>query len=213
MRTDDLCRALVADNRSRTISPSKALICALVPGALVAAGLFLATMGPRPHFVGLLVEEPRFGFKIAVACLLAAAASLLASRLVRPGADPRGAILLVSAVPLLLAVANVAEFLTVPVADWGRRLVGTNALVCLRAIPLLAAVPLLASLVALRSGAPEHPGLAGASAGLLSGGIGAALYASHCADDSPFFVSLWYTLAIAIVVAIGALCGSRCLRW
>jgi hypothetical protein len=78
---------------------------------------------------------------------------------------------------------------------------------------LLAAVPLVSALLALRYGAPENPTLAGASAGLLSGGIGAALYATHCIDDSPFFVSVWYTLAIAIVVAIGAWCGSRCLRW
>ncbi len=212
MRTDELCRALVADNRSSTMSPTTALCCALVPASLVAAGLFLAALGPRPNLVGLL-GEPRFAFKLAVAALLAAASCVLAARLARPGADRHRAALLVASVPILLASADLAELVTVPAADWGRRLVGSNALVCLRSIPLLAAVPLVAALLALRHGAPEHPTLAGATAGLAAGGIGAALYATHCTDDSPLFVSAWYTLAIAIVVAIGAWCGSRCLRW
>jgi hypothetical protein len=65
----------------------------------------------------------------------------------------------------------------------------------------------------LRQGAPEHPALAGAAAGLFAGAIGAHLYATHCPDDSPLFVAAWYTLAIAFVVGTGALAGSRCLRW
>jgi hypothetical protein len=212
MRTDDLVRALVADQPCRAMPPSQALCCALVPGFLVAAGLFLATLGPRPDFLGLLLGEPRFVFKVAVACLLAGAAGWLVLRLGRPGADSRRAVVLVVSVPVLLAAADLAELVVVPLPEWGRRLIGTNALVCLASIPLLAAVPLLSALLAMRSGAPDNPTLAGASAGLLSGGIGAALYATHCIDDS-FFVSVWYTLAIAIVVAIGAWCGSRCLRW
>jgi hypothetical protein len=213
MRTDQLVRALAADNQSRTMPPTRALCCALVPATMVAIGLFLATLGLRPQVLALLAEEPRFAFKIAVAGLLAVAACVLASRLARPAGDARRAALLVAGVPILLAAADLAELVTVPAAEWGSRLVGSNALVCLRSIPLLAAAPLLAALLALRHGAPDNPTLAGASAGLLAGGIGAALYASHCIDDSPFFVSVWYTLAIAIVVAIGAWCGSRCLRW
>lgn len=213
MRTDDLVRGLVADNSTRTMPPSAALCCALVPASLVAAVLLLATLGVRPHFVGLLTSDPRFAFKIVFAGLLAAAACILASRLARPGADPSRAALLLASVPILLAAADLAELVTVPAADWGRKLVGSNALVCLVSIPLLAAAPLAATLLALRHGAPENPALTGASAGLLSGGIGAALYAAHCTDDSPLFVSVWYTLAIGIVVLLGAWCGSRCLRW
>lgn len=212
MKTDDLVRALVADNPSKALSPSAALCCALVPGTIVATGLFLATLGLRPH-AAELVLEPRFAFKLALACLLAGAACLLALRLVQPGADPRRAMLAVASVPILLGAADLAELVVVPASDWGRRLVGTNALVCLASIPFLAAAPLGAALLALRHGAPDNPAVAGAGAGLLSGGIGAALYATHCADDSPFFVSVWYSLAIAMVVVIGAWCGSRCLRW
>ena len=54
---------------------------------------------------------------------------------------------------------------------------------------------------------------AGAAAGFLAGAIGAALYATHCPDDSPLFVAAWYSLAIGFVAALGAVAGSRLLRW
>jgi hypothetical protein len=95
----------------------------------------------------------------------------------------------------------------------GQRLVGTNAIFCLKSIPFLAAAPLVAVLLALRQGAPEQPALAGAAAGLFAGAIGAACYATHCPDDSPLFVAAWYTLAIGLVAAIGAIAGRRLLRW
>jgi hypothetical protein len=212
MRTDELIRALAADTASRTLPPRRALCYALVPSTAVAAALFLATLGLRPQILGVL-GEPRFAFKVAIACLLAASAYGLALRIVRPGADLRPAALVVAGVPVLLAAADLAELAVMPAADWGRRLVGSNALVCMVSIPALAAAPLLAVLLALRHGAPDNPTLAGASAGLLAGAIGATLYATHCPDDSPFFVSTWYTLAIGLVVVIGAWCGSRCLRW
>ena len=80
---------------------------------------------------------------------------------------------------------------------------------------LLLSCPLLlaAALIGLRHGAPTRPALAGAIAGLLSAGLAATLYAAHCTDDSPLFVATWYTIATAMVAAIGALAGSRLLRF
>ncbi|MEA2886540.1 MAG: hypothetical protein QOD11_900, partial [Bradyrhizobium sp.] len=93
------------------------------------------------------------------------------------------------------------------------RLVGSNSRTCLTAIPLLSLPLLAAALLALRHGAPTRPTVAGAFAGLLSAGLAATLYASHCTDDSPLFVATWYTLATALVTAIGALAGSKVLRF
>jgi RNA polymerase sigma factor (sigma-70 family) len=59
----------------------------------------------------------------------------------------------------------------------------------------------------------DQPAAAGAYAGLLSAGFAATLYASQCIDDSPLFVATWYPLAIGLVAAVGALAGSRCLRF
>ena len=75
-------------------------------------------------------------------------------------------------------------------------------------LPLLAA-----ALIGLRHGAPARPVLAGALAGLMSAGLAATLYASHCTDDSPLFVMTWYSLGTALVTAIGALAGSKLLRF
>jgi hypothetical protein len=145
--------------------------------------------------------------------LLAALSGALVSRIARPGASLRRTALLLATVPALLVAANLAELLAVPAAEWGQRLVGTNAAFCLKSIPFLAAAPLVAVLLALRQGAPEHPALAGAAAGLFAGTIGAACYATHCPDDSPLFVAAWYTLAIGIVAMAGALVGRWFLRW
>jgi hypothetical protein len=93
------------------------------------------------------------------------------------------------------------------------RLVGSNSKVCLTAVPLLSLPLLAASLIGLRHGAPTRPALAGAMAGILSSGLAATLYASNCTDDSPLFVATWYTLATLIVAAIGALVGSKVLRF
>jgi len=93
------------------------------------------------------------------------------------------------------------------------RMVGKNSWNCLTSIPLMALPLLAAALLGLRHGAPTRPALAGAIAGLLSAGLAATLYASHCTDDSPLFVATWYTIASALVAAIGALAGSRVLRF
>jgi hypothetical protein len=93
------------------------------------------------------------------------------------------------------------------------RLVGSNSRVCMTSIPLLS-LPLLAgALVGLRHGAPARPALAGAMAGLISAGLAATVYASHCTDDSPLFVATWYTIAVAAVTAVGALIGAKVLRF
>ena len=82
-----------------------------------------------------------------------------------------------------------------------------------RLIRVLALPLLIAALMGLRHGAPSRPALSGAIAGLLSAGLAATLYASHCTDDSPLFVATWYTLATALVAAVGALIGSRMLKY
>lgn len=212
MRTGELINALAADGGMREPPPRRALALALVPGVAVALGLFLATLGFRPHLLDLL-GEPRLLFKLCLTLLLVGLSGALVLRLVRPGADVRSAAMMLAIVPALLVAGDIAEALTVPAAQWSQRLIGANAMFCLKSIPFLGAAPLIAILLALRSGAPEHPALAGAGAGLLAGAIGAALYAAHCPDDSPFFVAAWYSLAISFVTAFGAAAGARFLRW
>jgi hypothetical protein len=110
-------------------------------------------------------------------------------------------------------IAVIVELISLPRPSWMDELIGSNSLLCLASIPLLAAPILIAALAVLRGGAPLRPGLTGAVAGLFAGGLGAALYATHCTDDSPLFVATWYSLAIAIMVLVGFAAGHKVLRW
>jgi hypothetical protein len=105
------------------------------------------------------------------------------------------------------------ELAVVPSGDWHQRMIGHNSFYCMTIIPILSVAPFLAMLYALKSGAPSHPVIAGAIGGVLSAGIGATLYASHCPDDSPLFVAVWYPVGFAVMAVLGALAGSRFLRW
>jgi hypothetical protein len=86
-------------------------------------------------------------------------------------------------------------------------------MVCLIAVPLLSVPPVAALFLAFRQGAPMRPALAGALAGLAGGGLGAAVYALHCTEDSPLFYVTWYGTAIGIVTLVATLLGARILRW
>ena len=209
MRTDELIRSLTADTAPAP-RLSRSLGLWLAAGWAVSAVLFAVVLGPRSDFAQV-ATEPRFLLKFVETLLLAATAALVVLRLAQPGARVSGAVLLLA--PALLALAIVAELLLMPRDTWMPRLVGRNSLVCLASVPLLAAPVLVAVLRVLQRGAPLRPALTGAVAGLLAGGLGAALYAAHCVDDSPLFVATWYTLAIALVAAAGALAGHRLLRW
>jgi hypothetical protein len=213
MDTNNLIRGMVADLAARRPHLVRTLALALVAGFVVAVILFEMTLGPRPDAMHDLVSKPRFAFKFVVTLLLAFTALVLVLRLMRPGAETHWPTLALIAAPLLLLAAVVAELFIVPRADWEQVMVGSNSMICLKSIPFLALPLLIAALAAMRLGAPTRPALAGAVAGLLAGGLGAALYASHCTDDSPMFVVVWYTIAITIVTIVGAIAGRYVLRW
>ncbi|MCX5496477.1 DUF1109 domain-containing protein [Kaistia dalseonensis] len=211
MKTEDLIRGLSADS-SRRPGLGAGLALALGPGLLGSMLLFTLLLRLRPDLAEILAE-PRLILKFAVTLTLAAAASALVLRLSRPGADPRPGLAALLVPLAILAIGVGGEMAATPESSWMTGLIGHNARFCVALIPLISAPLLGAALLALKRGAPTRPALAGAAAGLVAGGIGAALYALHCTDDSPLFVLTWYTLGIAIVTAAGALIGRRLLAW
>jgi hypothetical protein len=212
MRTEDLVRTLATDHGHRPPPLRLSLWLAIALGLLLGAVLFWTMLGPRPD-IALAARDPRFILKFVVTLALAVSAAGLLLRLVRPGASAGRWTSALLIGPVLLGLGILYELASVPASTWIPRLIGTNARLCLSSIPLLAAPTLAALLWAMRAGAPTRPALAGALAGLVAGGLGAALYAAHCIDDSPLFVVTWYGLAIALVTAIGFAAGSRLLRW
>jgi hypothetical protein len=152
-------------------------------------------------------------FKFVFTLGLAFPALLLVLRLARPDGTAGWTKWLLILPPFLLAVAVVLEMQAVPPDHWHVSAFGSMPGACMKYIPILSIAPFIAVFWALRNGAPTNPVAAGAAAGLLSAGIGAALYATFCVDDSPMFLAIWYVIGMAIVVALGALIGSRILKW
>jgi hypothetical protein len=213
MKTDDLIRALAADAPLRDPGLRRQVALAMASGLLVALALFLWLLGPRANALQSL-DSLRFLLKFAITLSLAVAATGLVLRLIHPGLPLGPWRLAVFLAPGLLLLAGVGlELVVLPASDWSAALVGRNARTCLTYIPLMGLAPLGLLLLALRRGAPGHPALAGGVAGLVAGGFSAALYAAHCPDDSPLFVVTWYSIGIAVLVALGALIGRRVLRW
>jgi len=212
MDTDQLINTLAADNAHRARPVGFVLALALLAAAPVSMLMFFTEMGVRPDIMTAM-HNPFFNLKFAVTLALAAAAITISLHLARPEASLRGFIWLL-AIPAGLLVAGISGEMMMPQRlPMMTRLVGSNSRVCLTAVPLLSLPLLAASLIGLRHGASTRPALEGAMAGMLSAGLAATLYASNCTDDSPLFVATWYTLATALVTAVGALMGARVLRY
>jgi len=212
MDTDQLIRTLAADNSHRVRPVGFVLALALLAAAPVSILMFVSELGVRPD-VMTAMHNPFFDLKFGVTLALACAAITVALHLSRPEANLRGWVWLLM-IPAGLLVAGISGEMMMPQRlPMMTRLVGSNSRICMTAVPLMSLPLLAASLIGLRHGAPARPAVSGAIAGLMSAGLAATLYASHCTDDSPLFVATWYTLATALVTAIGALVGSKVLRY
>ncbi len=212
MKTEDLIEVLVLDASRPRHSLAQRVLGAALLSALVAGVLFAVVLGVRPD-IRIAFETWRFVFKFALALICAACAWWACLELARPEARLEDVAGWIAFGPALLAVAVLYELAVIPSTQWSERTVGNYSGTCLLAIPSLSIVPLAALLIALRAGAPRVPASAGAVAGLLAGSLSAALYATHCPDDSPLFVAVWYTLAVTLVMLVGASAGHRVLRW
>jgi hypothetical protein len=191
---------------------SSVLAVAFGAGAVIAAVIFALGVGVRPD-MSAAIHTLRVQFKFLFALTLLSGAAGAVAEAGRPGAAPGAWAVALAAAPVVLALGVVAELAATPAQSWMTRLIGHNSGYCLLIIPALALAPLSCLLVALKAGAPGRPGLAGAAAGLAASGVAVVLYTSHCPDDSPLFVAVWYSSAIAIVAAAGYLAGARLLRW
>jgi hypothetical protein len=213
MKTDDLIKALAADAKSVEPPIARTLAIAVGAGALLSLIGFMITIGPRPDFFELLSTSVRYTFKLIVMLSLAIPAFFLVRGLSRPDFKPDASLWWLAFAPALLLLGIGLELASVPSDTWHARMIGHNSFYCMTIIPILSLAPFIAVIYALKSGAPSYPTIAGAVGGVLSAGIGATLYASHCPDDSPLFVALWYPVGFVLMTVLGALIGSRFLRW
>jgi hypothetical protein len=212
VKTSELIAALAADPVPEPIRLGRRVAAGLVIGFLGSLAIFAVLLAPRPD-IAAAAQTARFWLKFVDSFAFALPSLLLTLRLARPDAKPRALALWLLAPFILLAGGAIAELMLVPQTEWLSLLVGEHAMRCTITIPMLAAPILAALIVALRAGAPLHPGLTGALAGAASAGAGALIFASNCPNDSPLFVATWYPLATLICAGVGALAGRRFLDW
>lgn len=210
MKTDDLIRVLASDSSALAASPERTFGKAMLAAVPLAGLVFFAILGPRPD-IGTAIESLRFLLKFVVTLTLLATMILVSLRLARP--TGRLPLWVLVPAPALVVLAAAIEWLVLPPGTRLAAMIGHNSAICLTAIPVIGLLPLAAFIAALRIAAPARPALSGALAGLMAGGLAATFYAAHCTDDSPLFVALWYSLAVALLGAVGAVAGHRFARW
>jgi hypothetical protein len=207
--TDDLIRSFAsAAGTRRSVSLQAAL--AVTGAASLACALLLvfSVIGIRQDFADMAVRMP-FAFKLAYTGALVVGASVVALYAATPGASATALYALLPAV-ILLSWGVIFEPTGFPIM--GRT---TTAVVfCVGSI-LFLSLPamILTFVVVMRKGAPTQPRFAGAVIGMVSASVAALAYTLACKNDGPAFVAIWYTVACAIMAAIGAVVGHRVLRW
>jgi hypothetical protein len=211
VKTEDLINALArGEDRLKRRDPRMRMAIVLLAGLTLAAGLLFAFVGARPD-IGAAIAPVLA--KAGFSALAAAVMLPLAARLMRPGRPLGWRVAAVFVFVALCALAAIIALIGAAPEQRLHALMGNGFPWCLVLVPVLAS-PTAALLVWLaRAFAPTRLTLSGAAIGGLSGGVGAMAYAMYCPVDSVAFVTTWYVLAIALCAAVGALLGSRILRW
>lgn len=215
MTTEDLISALARSPEpahAKSILPKFSIAVTL--GLILGIALQTLTLGMRAD---IEIFAAAVSLKIAFSGLLAILAGGFAVRLAKPTAHydaPFRRHLATTAlvVAMFVSAGLITLLLTEPSAR-AMALTGGKMPWCVVLIPLFG-VPTFAFLTALyQEAAPTRLVVSGASIGALSGGIGAMIYATACPIDSVAFVTIWYSVAIAIAALLGALIGPKFLRW
>jgi hypothetical protein len=213
VKTDDLI-AMLSTN-VEPVNPwrvGRTIAVAVAAGAVVAVGAVLISLGVRAD----LMEARAFIFlllKLLFTATIVVLASIYLARLARPGGERRSRMAL-TALPFLGIIALAAiSLVQAPHSHWDHMIVGDQWLECILSVPIIAIVPFAVVIWAMRQACPTHLVRTGALCGLVAGGLSAAGYALHCADDSLPFVALWYGGTVALCTLAGATLGPRLLRW
>jgi hypothetical protein len=213
MKTDDLVILLAnGEDSVPRHAAERRYATAIGLGVIAASLLMFALLGMRRDLAEA-IHLPMFWTKFGYVACLAIASLLTVLRLSRPGAR-------LDWVPAAFAVPIVAMWalagFVLAVAEPAQRmglLLGSTWAVCPFLIAMLSAPLLAAILWAMRDLAPTRLPLAGTSAGLLAGTVGALVYCLHCPELEAPFIGTWYLLGMLIPAAVGTLLGRYVLRW
>jgi len=204
---------LVADLRPiARHAPVRRLLVGSSLGVMASIALVAVVLGYRPDMLAATLTA-MFWIKFAYTLALAGLAVWTVDRLARPGAPAVRRALWLSAPIVALVILATWQLAGAEPSARRHMLMGVSAAVCPWRIVAFALPPLAGLLWAVRGLAPTRLAHAGAMAGIAAGGLGAAAYALSCQEATGPFVVIWYSLGVLAVGAIGAVLGSRVLRW
>ena len=213
MKTDDLIAMLATEaSATPTVSPMRRCAQATAAGVAISLALVLTLWGLNPE-LNALAHTQAFWVKVVWLVLTCTFSVSVVMHLARPGVAAGRGVWGIAAALLGMAILALAQVATMD-ADTGMQLMlGGSWQVCSASIVALS-VPLLAALLwMLRDMAPTRPALAGASAGLMAGAMSGLVYSLHCPETAYAFLAVWYVAGMAVMTVVGALLGSRLLRW
>jgi hypothetical protein len=200
--------------REAGMRPSTSVISfdtALLLGAALsfasAIMLVFAIVG-IPRELATTLHSAAFHHKVSSMLLVACGGIFLVRYAGRPGARALALLTVLPGLALLTAgaISDASEF-----PFMGLSVISVPS--CIAAIVALSLLPLGITMFVLKRGVTTRPSVAGATAGVLAGALGAAAYALVCKNNGGLFVAVWYSMAILITVGIGAVVGRRALAW
>lgn len=186
----------------------------LIVGAVVAgvAVLFWPSLGPRRD-IAEAVATASFWIKLFYTVSIASLGFVALDRLSRPDAAKLHWTRLLWPPVAALAAIVAMRWAAVPASASTAFWMGSSWWECPAYVTALASPVFVGLIWAMARLAPTRLKAAGAAAGLVSGATGASIYALHCAEASPGFVLVWYSLGLGAATALGAALGPRLLRW
>jgi hypothetical protein len=214
MKTSDLIAALaIADPTPVRRTPPSSLVTPAAGIGLTIAFVVLASwLGFQPMAPAMAASW--FWMKAGYSLALASAGFLLLVRVARPGARLGWTWVVVGALAIGAVWMMAARTSMHAPAETAPRLwLGSTWRVCPWRILALAGPIFLAIVLGLRRLAPTRLALTGGAAGLLAGGLAAAVYGFYCQENTAPFVAVWYSAGIVGCALVGALLGPRILRW
>ena len=212
MKTTDLIAALAAEAPAVRRAPVTRLVgLGVIVGAVLALALLVAWLGMRD--LGQAMHTTAYWMKTLYTLAFAASGLWLVRRLARPGGAPGIAPVLAGGALAVMVVLAGIELAQARPEQWRALWMGHTLPMCPLRILALSMPVYLGVVLALRRLAPTRLALTGAAAGLLAGGAGATVYGLYCDESAVTFVTAWYTAGIALSAGLGALAGTRLLRW
>ncbi|QEI06210.1 DUF1109 domain-containing protein [Pigmentiphaga aceris] len=213
MKTENLVAMLAANVEAVSPKAASRQIGLALAASLPLSFLLLAMGYGVRSDLSTAIGWPMFWVKLLVPACVAVFGFTVTQRLARPGVLVRQTWMGLLAPILFIWALGVIVLMTAPPADRAALIMGQTWRSCAFSITAISAPVFVAALWSLKRLAPTRPAVAGAAAGAMSSGSGAAIYALHCPEMAAPFLAVWYVAGMSLPALLGALIGPRLLRW